>query len=173
LKAYTGAKKDLPPAKSKIDEIRSLAGGLLLFAIERSNNTNAVVYTIRLDDKKQVVEADPVSTEWIMFETKADGSMREGLNFVERNTAYGSTCSPSKTKKGHWDFTLSALKSVPMDISFDDGVPRCMITRGGAAYRMQRVYLSLVSTWTGPGVEFMDMFYADESGKEIMERVCS
>src|ERR1700754_3514617 len=57
-----------------------------LFYVQRSPNSNTVVYTARLDGHGNFDSRDPVQGFWRKF--NIDGS-KQSLNFIERMMAYG------------------------------------------------------------------------------------
>ena len=72
----------------------------LMFVIHRNKNKNVVVYAGNLDDQGQLVKEEPLKVYWVMYEN--DGHPTEGLNLIERNTAYGVSAEPWEGKEGHF-----------------------------------------------------------------------
>ena len=72
----------------------------LAFCIHRNKNKNVVVYAANLTDDGQLVKEEPLKVYWVMFEQ--EGNPTEGLNMIERNTAYGVSSQPWEGREGHY-----------------------------------------------------------------------
>jgi hypothetical protein len=59
-----------------------------LFYIQRSGNTNTIVYDANFVDKNKINVTKPVDIYWIRY---TNGGAKEGLTFIQRNLAYGLT----------------------------------------------------------------------------------
>merc|ERR1711998_390314 len=118
----------------------------LLFVIYRSSNTNCVTYFV------DPAEPDSVQVRWHMYERAPDGSDRERLTMLERNTAYGLSQQPGAD--GAILLKISALKGRDILVRESkayteiNGVPEC---------ELKVVYVMLTTNFLGiPRVDYAE-----------------
>lgn len=58
----------------------------MLFYVQRTVNTNTIIYELNIDSDSNLVENQPIKVYWIKY---ADGNKKEGLSFIQRKYAYG------------------------------------------------------------------------------------
>lgn len=58
----------------------------MLFYVQRTINTNTIVYTLNLDKEGRINETEPIKAYWIKY--AQDGKI-DPLTFIQRNYAYG------------------------------------------------------------------------------------
>ena len=68
----------------------------LLFYIQRSLNTNTVVYEANFDNNGILIKDNPINTHWIMYEKNGE---LEALSYIEKKMAYGIKCIPTNTEQ--------------------------------------------------------------------------
>uniref|UniRef100_A0A7S2WL15 DUF4833 domain-containing protein n=1 Tax=Mucochytrium quahogii TaxID=96639 RepID=A0A7S2WL15_9STRA len=138
----------------------------VLFYIERSNNSNAVIYEANTADGA-FVKGDPVKVYWIMYAKSPVNE--EGLNMVERNTAYGHTCT--ENADGSYDLVLAALKTKKIKLSIDgDGVMHAVTQINNVDAELSKIYVENTTSWGMPKVKYIDLKGKAE-GKDIEERI--
>jgi hypothetical protein len=91
-------KKDFPNPR----EVKNL-----LFYVQRTFNTNTLIYTLNFNDKEELDEKDPIKIYWINY--AKDGS-KEGLNFIQRKYAYGVSIKMIDTLKKSYCFNFVSYK---------------------------------------------------------------
>jgi len=145
--------------------------------VEKSTNTNVVVYWANLDPNGPggLCESDPVKVGWIMCEQAVEGKPipREDLTILERNTAYGTTVTPVSDNPGHYKVTLSALPDTEIIVFLEDGKPAAECTVDGKEKtRLQSVRAQLQSSWYGlPTVQHIDITgFNPKTGELVTER---
>jgi hypothetical protein len=140
-----------------------------LFYVQRSPNSNTVVYAARLDAQGNLDSRTPVEAFWRKF--NIDGS-RQKLNFIERMMAYGVKLSPRKPGQPV-TFTIAALPQRLLTVSLDaQHHPQATMTVGGRTVRLVYVYLQVVEGGLMPQVPSLDIFGIDtSSGKAIHEHL--
>ena len=136
-------------------------GKNVLFYIERTNNSNCVIYDAQLvkgADGKMALKADEaVKVYWIMY-AKAD-KHEEGLNMIERNTAYGMTCTPKEGSPGHFTIQLKAVKDRPITVYLgDDGVLHARMLIGGKEGEVLHIFVEFKTSWGMPKVVSIDLY---------------
>ena len=140
-----------------------------LFYVQRSPNSNTVVYAARLDAQGNLDPRTPVEAFWRKF--NIDGS-RQPLNFIERMMAYGVKLNPRKAGQPV-TFTIAALPQRLLTVSMDaQRHPQATMTVGGRTVKLVYVYLQVVEGGLMPQVPSLDIFGIDlSSGKAIHEHL--
>jgi hypothetical protein len=140
-----------------------------LFYVQRSPNSNTVIYAARLDAKGNLNSSAPVEAFWRKF--NIDGS-KQPLNFIERMTAYGVKLD--QTKAGQpVTFSIAALPERKVTVSLDsDHRPQALMRIGSHKVKVAYVYLHVVEGGLMPSVPDLDIFGTDiASGKAIHEHL--
>ncbi|RLN98860.1 hypothetical protein BBJ28_00008029 [Nothophytophthora sp. Chile5] len=139
------------------------------FVVYRNKNKNVVVYAAKLREDGTLDPEHPLDVYWIMFEQ--DGTPREELNLIERNTAYGATVKPREGHPGEFEVTLTSLKDRTIYLSVVDGkvVGRGTIN-GQANCTLERVFVYSTTSWGMPKVQHIEIHGKDENGNDIMEK---
>jgi hypothetical protein len=140
-----------------------------LFYIQRSPNSNTVVYAAKLDAHGDFDSAAPVEAYWRNF--NIDGS-KQPLNFVERLMAYGvrmDTKRPGQPVK----FRVVALPDRKLTLAMDaQHHPEALMQIDGHTVKLSYVYLQVVEGGLLPKVPSLDIFGTDiASGKAIHEHL--
>lgn len=78
-----------------------------LFYIQRSKNTNAIVYEVNKTADGKINIDDPLKIYWIRY---ASDSTTEDLNYIQRKYAYGASFRPYKDQKNSFVLQLVAYK---------------------------------------------------------------
>jgi hypothetical protein len=131
-----------------------------LFYVQRSPNSNTVVYAAKLDAHGNVDTRAPV-----------EGS-RQPLNFIERMMAYGVTLGPRKAGQPV-TFTIAALPQRVLTLSMDaQHHPQATLAVGGRTVKLVYVYLQVVEGGLMPQVPSLDILGIDtSSGKAVHEHL--
>lgn len=139
-----------------------------LFYVERSVNSNTVVYAARLDPHGAIDLKTPVDAFWRWY--NVDGH-RKNLNFIERMLAYGVRAYPPRPNHPV-TFNIVALPERTLTLDLDGQKhPEALIQIGGHTVRLTYVYLEVVDGIV-PKVPSFDIFGIDKaSGKAIHEHV--
>jgi hypothetical protein len=140
-----------------------------LFYIQRSPNSNTVIYAARLDGQGNLDKSAPVEAFWRKF--NIDGS-KQPLNFIERNMAYGVRLD--KPAPGQpVSFSITPLPERKLTVSLDgEHKPQALMQIGSHKVKVAYVYLHVVEGGLLPKVPELDIFGTDiASGKAIHERL--
>ena len=135
----------------------------LLFYVQRSANSNTVLYVGRPDRPDEPVEA-----YWRLF--NIDGQTRE-LNLPERLFAYGVT-GVRRTGSGV-TFRIRALPERELTLAPDaNGRPAAWTRFGDRTARLVYVYLQVDDRGLMPSVVWLDLFGLDQrTGKPLREHL--
>jgi len=140
-----------------------------LFYIQRSPNSNTVVYAAKLDGHGEFDSSAPVEAFWRKF--NIDGA-KLPLNFMERVMAYGV-----RMDAGHpgqpITFRVAALPDRKLTLAMDaQHHPQALMQVGTHTVKLNYVYLQVVEGGLLPSVPSLDIFGTDiASGKAIHEHL--
>lgn len=140
-----------------------------LFYIQRSPNSNTVVYAAKLDAHGDFDSDAPVDAYWRKF--NIDGS-RQPLKFVERLMAYGARVDTIRSGQPI-TFHVVALPDRKLTLAMDaQHHPEALIQIGGRTVKLSYVYLQVEEGGLLPKVPSLDIFGTDiASGKAIHEHL--
>lgn len=140
-----------------------------LFYIQRSPNSNTVVYAAKLDAHGAFDSAAPVEAFWRKF--NIDGS-RQPLKFVERLMAYGVRLDATRPGQPI-TFRVVALPGRKLTLAMDaQHHPEALLQIDGHTVKLSYVYLQVVEGGLLPEVPSLDILGTDiASGKAIHEHL--
>jgi hypothetical protein len=140
-----------------------------LFYVQRSPNSNTVIYAAKLDAQGNFDAHAPVEGFWRKF--NIDGS-KQPLNFMERMIAYGVKMAPSRQGQPI-TFTIAPLPERRLTLSMDaQHHPQATMAVGNHTVKVVYVYLQVVEGGLMPSVPALDIFGIDvSSGKAIREHL--
>ena len=140
-----------------------------LFYVQRSPNSNTVVYVAKLDAKSNFDTRTPVEVFWRKF--NIDGN-KKSLNFLERMMAYGVRMATGKAGQPV-TFTIAALPERKLTLGLDaQHRPQATLAIGGRTVKLAYVYLQVEEGGLMPDVPALDIVGTDiASGKAIREHL--
>ena len=140
-----------------------------LFYIQRSPNSNTVIYAAALDRHGDFDPKAPVEAFWRKF--NIDGS-KQPLNFMERMMAYGVRMDPVKPGQPI-TFSVAALPDRKLTLAMDaQHHPEALMQIANHTVKLAYVYLQVVEGGLMPSVPSLDIFGTDtESGKAVHEHL--
>ena len=141
-----------------------------VFYIERSSNSNTVVYTANLDAHGHINPDKPVIAYWRWYNR---GGYVKQLNFAERMMAYGINSVKHDGPNGAFSFKIAALPERTLYLGLDGkGRPEVFGKVGDRWARLAYIYLEVDDSGIMPDVPQMDFFgYDKATGKPLRERV--
>jgi len=140
-----------------------------LFYVQRSPNSNTVVYAAKLDAQGNFDGHAPVDAYWRKF--NIDGS-RQPLNFIERMMAYGVKLNARKDGQP-LTFSIAALPQRRFTLSMDaQHHPQATMAIGSRTVKVAYVYLQVVEGGLLPSVPSLDVMGTDlANGKAVHEHL--
>ncbi|OQS07701.1 hypothetical protein THRCLA_00304 [Thraustotheca clavata] len=136
------------------------------FIIQRSNNANTVVYKGNVV-KDSLDSKAPLHIYWIMYALQGPPYPTEELNMIERNTAYGASCT--SIGDNQFEVALASLKDRSIILFFDGTIVRAKtVINGQRDVYLERVYVQSTTSWGLPKVEYVEIFGFDPATKEIV-----
>ncbi len=142
-----------------------------LFYLQRTSNTNTIVYEAKLNSKGMLEEPDPVHVFWIRY---PEGGMKKELNYIQRMFAYGikTQLQPNSNYKMHvvsYKKQQLTLMRSPKDNKYH---VYTQINHKEAVLRRIFVKIGEGGTFWAPNVLYMELRGKDEvTGEELMERI--
>ena len=143
-----------------------------LFYIQRSGNTNTIVYDAHVDAKNQIESSNPITVYWRRYD---ETGQIKALNFIERKFAYGIS-----TKKlpnpNEYEFHLVSYAKKKMRLAMDqNGHPIALMYINGQAAILKKVFIKMdpgnMLSFT-PDIKYVELFGKDpNNGKSIYEKI--
>jgi hypothetical protein len=130
----------------------------VLFWIGKSDNSNTVLYEAQLESSGSLQTVHPY---WVLYARSP--VVEEELTLIERNTAYGSTCTPDASRPGRWTIVLAALKERPIQVWAEPGAPgarptlHALATIDGQPDELLSVFVKTTTSWGLPMAEYVDV----------------
>ncbi len=144
-------------ARASLSAEQAFLDKRIVFWIGKSDNTNTVVYEATLDGGS----LRTVHPYWILYARSP--VVEEELTLIERNTAYGSSCTPDASHPGRFVVVLAALKERPIQVWAEPGAPRArptlhaLATIDGQPDELLSVFVKTTTSWGLPTVEYVDI----------------
>jgi hypothetical protein len=79
----------------------------MLFYVQRTFNTNTIIYELNLNSKGELNTQDPFNIHWINY---ASDNSSEGLNYIQRKYAYGLEVKLLDAEKQTYVFNFVSYK---------------------------------------------------------------
>ena len=134
-----------------------------LFYVQRSTNSNTVMYDINLLPDKTIDSDDPVTVYWIRY---AEKGQKKKLNYIERVLAYGVNCKPYHDNSFMLHFNASESKEVIVAID-PKGQARAQMAINKRKSYLEKIFVTVTEGgWRLPKVNYVEFFGTDLSNGE-------
>lgn len=142
----------------------------MLFYIQKSFNTNAVVYTANIDESGKLNPKEPVKVFWRRYQE--DGRKR-ALKYLEKKFAFGVNSKKIKGKENAFFFTIASLKHLKIFVTQDkNGKPRIATKIAGKHAELKRVFVKAEHKKLLPKVFYVEVFGRDlKTGEFLYEKI--
>jgi Domain of unknown function (DUF4833) len=142
-----------------------------LFYIQRTGNTNTIIYDANVPSSKTFKESEPVNVYWLRY---AEGGAAQGLNYMQRTFAYGIK-SQKVAGVNEYDIHLVSYSKKKLRLAFDaHGKPYVTIEINGRKMKLNRIFVKIDkgTTFTlAPKVEYVEFWGKDpNTGAAIYEK---
>ncbi len=139
-----------------------------LFIIERSLNSNMVVYDANVVPGSFFNRVRPVDAYWIMRE---QDSRREELNYVEKRRAYGFDIEPVR-EGSHYRIALRSFRQRTISVVLENNRPRAIIDINGRRSYLSRIFIATGGSSLFPVVNHVELFGIDTAnGERLREKI--
>ena len=142
-----------------------------LFYIQRTGNTNTIVYDANVSEGKNFQSDKPINIYWIRY---ADGGGTAGLNYLQRTFAYGVKCE-KVSDSNEYEFHIVSYSKKKLRLAFDaEGKPYALLEINGKKMALQKVFVKIQKSTTftlTPKVEYVELHGKDpQSGTAMYEK---
>jgi len=140
-----------------------------LFYVQRSSNSNTVMYDVNLTPDKTINSEDPVNVYWIRY---AENGQKRKLNYIERVLAYGVNCKPFQGNSFLLHFNASSTKEVVVTMDAN-GQARAQMSIGKQKSYLEKIFVTVTEGgWRFPKVNYVEFFGTDvTSGQKTYEKM--
>lgn len=142
----------------------------VLFYIQRSTNSNTIVYAARVTPAGRFEGESPVQAYWRRFNTTGE---RKALNYIEENFAFGIVTSKLPDNDNQIEVHLTSLPSRRATVRINTRKQViATIKMGVYDVRLLYAYIAVDESSILPWVHYVDVFGVDlKSGKYVRERI--
>lgn len=142
-----------------------------LFYIQRTGNTNTIIYDANVSGARTFKSAEPVNIYWIRY---AEGGAAQALSYIQRTFAYGVKAQ-KVAGANEYDIHLVCYAKKKLRLSFDaEGKPYATIEANGRNMKLERVFVKIdqKTTFTlTPKVEYVEFWGKDaNTGAAVYEK---
>jgi hypothetical protein len=140
-----------------------------LFYVQRSTNSNTVIYDVNLRPDKTIDSDDPVTVYWIRY---AEKGQKKKLNYIERVLAYGVNCKPYRDNSVMLHFNASESKEVIVTID-PKGQARAQMAISKRKSYLEKIFVTVTEGgWRFPKVNYVEFFGTDlAKGEKTYEKM--
>jgi len=139
-----------------------------LFFVQRSPNTNTIIYELNNDKNGQLNQENPIHVYWLKY---ADEGQKEELNYIQRKFAYGLVTK--KVNNDQYDVRFVSYKKFPLTLmKAGDGKYHIFATIEQKQMILSRIFLKIEggSFWL-PNIVYVELKGTDPlTGREITSR---
>jgi len=140
-----------------------------LFYVQRSTNSNTVMYDANLLPDKTINTEEPVNVYWIRY---AEKGQKRKLNYIERVLAYGVNCKPFQDNTYLLHFNASQSKEVLVTVDAK-GQAHAQMAIGKQKSYLEKIFVTVSEGgWRFPKVNYVEFFGTDVStGQKTYEKM--
>lgn len=145
--------------------------GNMLFYLQRSKNTNTVIYEAKVDRMGKLVRDLPVSAYWMDYEL--GDNVRTDLSYMEQKMAYGVETEELKDGSGSYLMRLKAFRQRAVTVAKNRlGRYEGMMVINGRKAILKRIFIEAKEGLLMATVVHVDLFGIDpETGENVFERI--
>jgi hypothetical protein len=142
----------------------------MLFYIQKSFNTNAVVYTANIGADGKLNPKEPIKVFWRRYQE--DGRIR-ALKYIEKKFAFGVNFKRIKGQENAYVFTLVSLKNMQLYVTQDKhGHAKVATIIDGKKAHLSKVFVTAEHVKLLPKVFYVEIFGKELStGKPLYQKI--
>ncbi|MBS1647039.1 MAG: DUF4833 domain-containing protein [Bacteroidetes bacterium] len=147
--------------------------GNMLFYVQRTFNTNTLIYDLNVQPNGTVNEKEPIVIHWVNYATDQS---TEGLNYIQRKYAYGLEAKLIDAEKQTYCFNFVSYKKKKLYLmkSPSDGKFRAFCEVNNRMISLDRVFIQIEggSFWV-PHVVYIEISGTDvaKNNETVVERI--
>ena len=139
-----------------------------LFYVQRTPNSNTIVYDINIDKNGKPNTEEPVKVYWIKYNERGQ---KEDLNFIQRKFAYGLNYRPLGNDS--YDIRFVSYKKFPLTLMrANDGKYHIFALISQKQAILDHIFVKIEGgTFWFPNVAYVEVKGTDpKTGREMVER---
>lgn len=142
-----------------------------LFYLQRTKNTNTVVYDAVPEAQGKLNAKKPIDAYWLHYES--EGGKRADLSTFEQMAVYGVDYEEIKDGRGSYLMRLKAFKDRAVTVSRNEvGKFVGFMNINGKKAILKRIYIEAKEGLISPTVLWVDLFGIDPAtGQAVTERI--
>lgn len=143
--------------------------GNMMFYVQRTPNTNTIVYELNYREDKTLDTDNPIHVFWIRYQ---EGGKHKELNFIQRRFAYG--LKTYKKPGDNWDLRMVAYQKHPLHLQkAADGKYYVFTEINDKQAVLQRIYIKIDGgTFWHPNVLYIELKgYDAKTGTPLTEQI--
>jgi hypothetical protein len=142
-----------------------------LFYLQRSKNTNTVMYEAKVDRSGRLAKDSPVNAYWLDYEVGEN--VRTDLSYFERMSVYGVDTEELNDGNGSYLMRLKAFKKRAVTVTKNKlGRYVGFMDINGKRAVLQRIFIEAKEGMLTPTVVHVDLFGIDpKTGEKVFERI--
>ena len=138
-----------------------------IFYVQRSLNSNTIVYTARVGDDGKLDPRRPVDVFWRRYNDEGE---RKELSSLERSMAFGVKSEPVEGEPGSFMIRVVSYPKRAALLKIVDGVPRLEMNVAGVPAKLDHAYLDVDDSGSVPSVNRVDLYGVSlATGEELKE----
>lgn len=138
-----------------------------IFYVQRSLNSNTIIYAARLDAEGRLDPSQPVDVYWRRYNDEGE---RKELSGIERSLAFGVKFAAVAGKPGSFNVRVVSYPNRPALLRIVDGEARLEAKVAGQPSRLDHAYLEVDESGSVPSVTRVDLYgYSLATGKLLKE----
>lgn len=126
-----------------------------IFYVQRSLNSNTIVYAARLGADGALDAKRPVDVYWRRYNDEGE---RKELSSLERSMAFGVKTEPAADQPGGFMVRVVSYPKRAALLRLVDGRPRLEMTVAGVPARLDHAYLDVDDSGSVPSVNRVDLY---------------
>jgi Domain of unknown function (DUF4833) len=141
-----------------------------LFYIQRTPNTNTVVYEANLLANKMFNPKQPIKAYWLRY---AEKGQKEDLSYIQQNIGYGFDATPIPNEPNSYEGWIVSYKKRKFKLTHDaKGLPIALFPINGKMQILQHIFVNIEETGhLIPKVLSVELWGKDlKTGIEVYER---
>lgn len=137
--------------------------------MQRSNNSNTVIYDANMLKNNTIDASNPVHTYWIRY---AERGQQEELSYVQRTLAYGLHFKERKNKTELFEGHFFAYKKRKFLVGLDaQNKPVAYFPINGKLQILERVWVQVEEAGMSPKIPYIELFGRDtQTGAKVYEK---
>lgn len=144
----------------------------LLFYVQRTINTNTLIYTLNLNKNGDLDTHEPIKINWINY---AKDSTIEPLNYIQRNYAYGINVQLTDKEKKIYSFNFVSYKkkSIYLIRSTADNKYHAYFASKNGLVILERIFIQMErgsSFWT-PSIKYIEVTGVNLKNEKVIEKI--